>query len=225
MKFFLPSILLFLLFNQVTQSQVKEYNPVASSMQILEKKDTSSKEIEGSSYFESEFLPGVLLQKNKRSNQFYFRYNALKKQVEIKLKPKDDKSYVLPYSFSDIYELEDYSYQIRSLNLGKDGIKTSYFLIYYESEDLLFIGKPRLNLTKEVKKKSGFGANKPARHEVEIDWYFKKDNGSLSKIDLKERDFKIYFDSKKMKDYFDAHKIKNEMDVVKMLEFYANNKS
>ena len=225
MKFFLSGLLLYLLFSQVVQSQVKEYNPVASSMQILEKKDNSSKEIEGSPYLENEFLPGVLVQKNKRSNQFYFRYNALKKQVEIKINPKDDKSYILPYSSSDIYELKDYSYHIRSLNLGKDGIKTSYFLIYYESEDLLFVGKPRLRLTKEIEKKSGYGANKPARHEVEIDWYFKKDNSAISEVDLKERDFKKFFDSKEMEEFFDEHKIKTEMDVVRMLKFYTRNKS
>lgn len=47
-------------FSTVLQGQVTEYRPMISSMQILEKKDSDLKNIEGSPYIENEFLPGIL---------------------------------------------------------------------------------------------------------------------------------------------------------------------
>ncbi|MDX1761103.1 MAG: hypothetical protein R3218_03020 [Christiangramia sp.] len=222
----MKNVLILILFSFVTNkalTQVTEYRPMISSMQIIERKELNEGKIDGSPYLEDEFTEGTLIQKGENHTNFYFRYNALKKVVEIKVKPDDEKSYTLPASSSFKYELKNYNYQYRNLQLENLGLVNSYFLVYYESDNYLFVGKPILKYVEAVSKKSGFGSSKPVRYDVEILWYLGKSNGMLTQIRLKEKDLDDFFSSDKMNKYFDQNKIKSEEDVVQMLKYYENN--
>ncbi|MGB8704139.1 MAG: hypothetical protein WCD31_03825 [Gillisia sp.] len=195
--------------------------PEAYGNLITTKPDERINDIEGSPYFEEQYVQGTLLDKEGKTQHAYFRYNVSKDQVEIKVAPQQKQTFVLPRYPRYSYRLDNYTYILEKLTTDKGNSLEGYFMEYYQGAHSRLLGKPDIDVIPGTKAKSGYDKPKPAHINIDQVYYLQLDGGPLHEVRLKEKDFKEYLEEKPgMEKYFDDHKIKDIEDVKKMLEFY-----
>lgn len=183
---------------------------------------TIPKEFTGHYYIDKEFSPGtIVVNDGEKTLDVLMRYNALKDQVEIKLKTVKDSVYVLPSLDNITYRSPSYSFKFHNFQTTEGKDVDGYFVHYYDGDDIQFLSKPMAHLQDEVYPRSGYDKYKPAHFSVKQFYYLLDDSGRLKEVDIKEKDFrKELADNREMKKYFSSHKIKTVEDVIEMLKFY-----
>ena len=201
--------------------QKSDFVPGDNGMQILTKSSNDINKIEGSPYFEEQFTPGILNDKEGKSQNAYFRYDASKDLVEIKIAPSQKQTFILPRYPRYSYKMRDYTYILDKLSTDKGKQLEGYFMDYYNGSHVRLLGKPDVEITQGREAKTGYQKATPAHINIDQVYYLQLDGGPLHEVRLKEKDFKEYLEKKPgMEKYIDDHKIKDIEDVKKMLEFY-----
>ena len=177
--------------------------------------------IVGSPYYEDEFTPGVIMMEGKESLRAYLRYNVVDDQVEVRVAPNAESTYVLPKDQSISYKLKNYVYKLRRVTTDEGIGIEGYFMDYYSGEKASFYAKPTARVIRPRRESTAFNDRTSLRRDVFIDYYLVLENRPLIHVKLKEKDFrKVLEDAPGMKEYFSENKIKDEADVVRMLRYY-----
>ncbi len=206
------------------QAQVNDFNPGNSPLQ-LQTKVAVNTDLEGSPYFEDQFLPGIIEEANGNSQNAYFRYNVRNDEVEVKAAPSQTKVFILPRQEKFVYKLKGYSYELGSYNVLDQGLIKGFVANYYGSENLKFIGKPFAKISEGQLAKTAYEKATPAALYIGIKYYLSVNGEEFQEVKLRDKDFKnLLDDSSKLSKYFKEHKVKEIEDVVKLLEFYDSNK-
>lgn len=177
--------------------------------------------IVGSPYFEDEFTPGIIMMEGKESLRAYLRYNAVDDQVEVRVAPNAESTYVLPKDQTISYKLKDYVYKLRQVTTNEGKGLEGYFLDYYSGEKASFYAKPTARVIRPRRESTAFNDRTSLRRDVYVDYYLVLKDRPLIHVKLREKDFrKVLEDEPGMKKYFTDNKVKDEEDVVRMLRFY-----
>lgn len=190
-------------------------------MYVVSKPSDKINEIEGSPYFEEQYTPGILFDEKGKTEHAYFRYNVAKDQVEIKIAPTQEQTFILPRYQRYSYQLKNYSYILDKLSSDEGKMLEGYFMEYFKGTHSRLLAKPTIKLIPGKEAKTGYDKARPAHLEINQIYYLQLEDGPLHEVRLKEKDFKKYLEDKQgMKSYFSTHKIRDMEDVKKMLEFY-----
>lgn len=202
------------------QAQVNDFNPGNSPLQ-LHTKTAINTDIEGSPYFEDKFLPGIIEELNGDSQNAYLRYNVKNDEVEVKAGPSQNQVFILPRQEKFVYKFKDYSYVLGSYNVRDEGLIKGFVAMYYESENLVFIGKPFTKISEAQSAKTSYEKATPATLYIGIKYYLSVNGEKFQEIKLKDRDFKNQLnDSDLTNSYLKHHNIKEIKDAVNLLKFY-----
>jgi hypothetical protein len=205
-------------------AQVNDFNPGNSPLQ-LQTRVAINTDIEGSPYFEDKFLPGIIEELNGNSQNAYLRYNVKNDEVEVKAGPSQKQVFILPRQEKFVYKLKDYSYVLGTYNVRDEGLIKGFVANYYESENLVFIGKPFTKISEAQPAKTAYEKATPATLYIGIKYYLSVNGEQFQEVKLKDKDFKnLLDDSSKTSAYLKDHKIKEIEDIVKLLEFYDSKK-
>ncbi len=217
----LISFTVFVMVGFLSFAQVGDpFTPGNSALQVQTKTDSNS-ELVGSPYFEEQFTPGIIEEIGGNKQNAYLRYNVKDDQVEVKVSPTQSEIYILPRQQKFVYQLKDYAYILGSFNVKDIGLIKGYINQYYQSNKVIFIGKPYVTVSQAQPAKTSYEKATPASINVGMNYYFGFEGEQLHEVRLKEKDFKNVFpSSKEMKQYFDDHKIKDIEEVKKMIKFY-----
>lgn len=206
------------------QAQVNDFNPGNSPLQ-LQTRAAINTDIEGSPYFEDRFLPGIIEELNGNSQNAYFRYNVKNDEVEVKAGPSQNQVFILPRQEKFVYKFKDYSYVLGSYNVRDEGLVKGFVAKYYESENLVFIGKPYTKISEAQPAKTSYEKATPATLYIGIKYYLSENGEQFQEVRLKDRDFKNLLDDSSITNaYLKDHKIKEIKDAVELLKFYDSKK-
>lgn len=188
------------------------------------KEDGQSEELAGSPFWEEEFIPGKIKKNGKKQIEAFFRYNILKDEVQIKVDPNDDEIYRLPRLGELEYVTPDYSLFLSHKVTEDNTTVYGYFLKYFKNENIGFYGKPIAKILPAQSPETSYDKGRPATIKVLSRFYIQIGEEPIKEVKIRERDFRKLFDgSKRMRDYFKEHKVNEIDEVVKMLNFYAEN--
>lgn len=216
----LVTITIFSFLGFTFQAQVNDFNPGNSPLQ-LETRVAINTEVEGSPYFEDQFLPGIIEEKNGNKQNAYFRYNVKTDEVEVKAGPSQTKVFILPRQEKFVYKLKNYSYVLGTYNILNEGIIKGFAASYYESDKLRFIAKPFAKISEAQPAKTAYEKATPAALYIAVKYYLSVNGEQFQEVKLKEKDFKnLLKESPKFNEYLKDNKIKEIEDVVKLLEFH-----
>jgi hypothetical protein len=227
MKKIVVIVLLFNTYFGFSQNKVFDYISLRDELKVINKNDqfeVVTQDIEGSPYLFEEFAPGKIIQEGKKDLNAYFRYNALQDVVEIKIKPNQNEIFILPRSDKFVFKLADYTFFLKNLITKEGEVLAGYKLKYYESDNLLFIGKSNSRITAAKIAETSYDRAKPPKIINNMNYYISFNGDPLVSVKIKEKDFRnLLGDSPKMKTYFKENKVKEIEDVLKMFEFYETN--
>ena len=169
---------------------------------------------EGSIYLNDDFVLGNVLDiQNGSSQAAYLRYNLLEDIVEIKLTPNSEKR-ILPKIDNIKYDFGDYG-----LLLKEEGNNKSYYLEYFNEENLKFLAKPSLAATR--KNSDIMGIDNILIFQ-DYKYYILKDN-EMKEIHLRTKDLKQLFAGNSIaENYLKSHNVNNIDKIKHFLEFYGN---
>ncbi|MCF4102762.1 hypothetical protein L1I30_13875 [Gillisia sp. M10.2A] len=169
---------------------------------------------EGSIYLNNDFVLGNISDiQNGTSQPAYLRFNLLDDIVEIKLTPNSERR-ILPKIDNIKYDFGAYALILR----GEENNK-SYYLEFYNEENLKFIAKPELAATR--KKSDILGIDNILIFQ-DYKYYIIKDN-DMKEIHLKTKDLKQIFAGNSIaENYLKSHKVNNIDKIKQFLEFYGN---
>lgn len=169
---------------------------------------------EGSIYLINDFVPGNVSDiQNGTSQPAFLRYNLLEDIVEIKLTPDSEKR-ILPKMDNIKYDFGAYTLILREEENNK-----SYYLEYYNEENLKFLAKPRLAARRK-------NSDIPGIDNILIfqdyKYYILKDD-DMKEIDLRTKDLRqIFAGNTQAENYLKLHKVNNIDKIKHFLEFYRN---
>lgn len=223
MKLFNTFFVFFLLSNlSFSQEIPNDYISLQEKFVVLRDNEGSSK-IEGSQFFEEDFVKGTVVENGKKLLDAYLRYNVVKEQIEIKVDKKETEVFVLPRLKSYTYDFGKYRYILKNFSTKEGDVLLGYSIIYFQSDDYLFLSKPTAKVRPEQKAETSYGKTRPARYSIRNKYYFGKNGKPLEEIKIKERSFEnLLRDSKEIEDYFDNHRINEVDEVVQLLKFYED---
>lgn len=202
-------------------SQLSSYTLESTLIQLVDEKSSELNKLTGSPYYEDKFTPGVIVENDKIGPNLYFRYDVSKDQIEIKVAPDQEETYILPRSKKFSFKLKDYTYILEQYRTLNGDLLQGYVLSYYNGEKVIFIGKPVATIIPAEVAQTGYTKDKPARIDITLNYYLGIDGANLSEVSLKEKDLKkLLGNSPEMKKYFSDYNIKEINDVVKMLQYY-----
>ncbi len=170
---------------------------------------------EGSIYLNNDFVLGNVSDiQNGTSQRAYLRYNLLEDIVEVKLTPDSEKR-ILPKIDKINYDFGAYTLVLRD-----DENNKSYYLEYYNKENLKFLAKPKLAATRK-------NSEIPGIDNILIfqdyTYYILKDD-EMKEIDLRTKDLRqVFAGSLLAENYLKSHKVNNIDKIKHFLEFYGNN--
>lgn len=185
------------------------------------KEQNKYSDLEGSPYWEEEYIPVKIERNGKKLLSAFMRYNILKDEVQIKVDPEDEKSYRLPRWGELEYITSEYSYFL-SHKVTEDSTSVyGYFIKYFGSEKVQFYGKPVAKVLPAQSPETSYDRGRPATIQVISRFYIQIDHEPLKEVKIRERDFrKLFGNSKVMRMYFKEHKVNKIEDIVEMLRFY-----
>ncbi len=207
----------------VTSSLIAQNDPLEeiNFAMLIQMKGNSDNDIIGSPYLEQKFMPGLIYVNGEKKQNAYFRYNVKDDQVELKVLPNQEESYLLPREQKYSYRLKNYTYELGDLNISGNGFEKGFVANYYESENIKFIGKPFVKIAKAEPAKTGYGEAKPASMSTSIKYYLSVKGEEFKEVSIKEKDFKnMLKNSSKIDAYLKDNKIKEVDDAVKFLKYY-----
>ena len=205
----------------IAQNDVYDYTTLNEKLQILKGQDEDNK-IQGSPYFENEFVKAEILEDGNKDIDAFIRYNVIKDEIEIKVNKQEDEIFILPRYDDFSYELKDYSYFQGKFATTDNRVLVGYMVKYYKDDNLLFIAKPSGKITARRAAETSYDRAQPAKYVLQTDYYLGVGNKPLTEVRLREKDFKKILDNdKNMHQYFKEHKVNEIEDVVKMLEYYS----
>jgi hypothetical protein len=220
-------VLLFNTYFGFSQNEVLDYVSLRDELKVVNENgqlEVTAQDIIGSPYLFEEFTPGKIIQKGEKDLSAYFRYNALQDVVEIKIKPNQSEIFILPRLDKFVFKLVDYSFFIENLFTQEGEFLAGYKLKYYESDDLLFIGKSHSRISAAKTPETSYGRATPSKIINYMNYYISFNGDPLVSVRIKEKDFRnLIGDSPIMKTYFKENKIKEIEDVLEMFEFYETN--
>jgi hypothetical protein len=221
MKLFNTFFIFFLLSNlSFSQEIPNDYISLQEQFVVLRDSVGSSK-IEGSQFFEQEFVKGTILENGKKLLDAYLRYNVVKEQVQIKVDKADTEVFVLPRLQLYAYDFGNYTYLLKNFSTKNGEVLLGYSIIYFQSDTDIFLSKPSVKVTPEKKAETTYGRTRPARYSIRNKYYFGANDQPLEEVKIKEKTFKsLLKDSKRLQHYFDNHKINEVDEVVQLLKFY-----
>ncbi len=209
-------------FPAFTQEIAHDYISLQEQFVIVKDGNRDSK-IEGSPYFEDEFLPGQISENGKQILSGFFRYNVVKDQIEIKINKKDKDVFILPRLKTYQYDLNKYSYSLKKFSTQDGELLLGYVVEYFDKGSVVFLDKPSVKVRPGEKAETSYGKNRPSRYRIRNRYYLGFKDKPLQEIKIRERDVDDQFkNSVQMENYFKSHKIKHIEDIVKMLEYHQS---
>lgn len=221
MKLINTFIALILFVNLCFSQQIPhDYISLQEQFVVLRDNNDNSK-IEGSPFFEEDFVKGAVIENGKKLLDVYLKYNVVKGQVEIKVHKDDMEVFVLPRLDIYTYDFGKYKYILNDFSTNKGEVLLGYSIIYFQSDDYLFLSKPSVKVRPEQKAETSYGRTRPARYSVRNKYYFGKNGKPLEEIKIREKSLKnILPNLKGLRNYFNTHRINEVSEVVQLLKFY-----
>lgn len=206
-------ILAFSVFHLTMFSQIP---PIIDYLKYTNIEDRYGKynKYEGSIYLNNDFVLGNVSDiQNGTSQPAYLRYNLLEDIVEIKLTPDSEKR-ILPKMDNIKYDFGAYTLTLREEENNK-----SYYLEYYNEENLKFLAKPRLAATRK-------NSEIPGIDNILIfqdyKYYLLKDD-DMKEIHLRNKDLRqVFAGNTQAENYLKLHKVNNIDKIKRFLEFSRN---
>lgn len=220
MKNYLLLIFSFIIFNGVAQDVPRNYVSLMDEMRTFKASDNLNDNMDGSPYINDEFLPGKIIVDGKQFQDVYFRFNALKDVMEIKVRPDDSEIFVLPRMDKYSFKQENETFYLKDVITNEGEMLSGFLIKYYQDPNVLFVGKPVTKIKPAKAAETGYDKAQPAKVDTYVHYYLSLNGEPVKRVKLRERDFRKIFKSEKMKEYFADNKVKEVEDVVEMLEFY-----
>lgn len=190
------------------------------SLMLIQTKNTGDELIEGTPYYDDNFLPGTFTLEGKEPTNVFLRYNVVEEQMEIKTELNGEETYMLPVNTKAKYQIGKDNYGFRNLRIDGSLVK-GYFKEHYNGEKVSLYEKIIASTSEPVKAQTAYQKDKPARIVMDERYFLVLDNGKVEEVRLKSKDFKKALpDSKAVNSYLSDNKVKSIEDFIRMLEWY-----
>lgn len=224
MKKIFVVVLLFNLLFGYSQTGISDYQSLRDELRVINQNgqlEGNKENIDGSPYLFEEFVPGIIIQEDGNDLNAFFKYNALQDVVEIKINPNHSEIFILPRNEKFVFETKEFSLFIEKLITNEGEVIAGYKLKYFESDNLLFVGKSSSKITAAKKADTSYEKDTPSKIINNINYYISFNGEPLIPIKIKERYFRdLLGNSAKMQTYFKENKVKDIEDVKDLLRYY-----
>lgn len=185
------------------------------------KSEKSLLKFTGTPYLEDDFVYGSINDEAGNSHYAFLRYNAIEEIVEIKIPQADQLGIqVLPKNNNLSYSLKDYKYIFDSFITSEGERIEGYLIEYYDGYSFGLYGNPNPKLNEAQRARTGYDRDKPAHLSVEVDYYIKKEDGTLHSVKLNRRAFKKELPpSQELSRYMSNNRLKTPQDFAELLRW------
>lgn len=214
---------IFILLGVVTMfdgiGQVQLQDGINQNLMLITVKESDRlKTLEGSPYLQEEFTYGTATVEGKQPLKVFMRYNVHQDQIEIKTDLQSEKVYLLPKKGSTIYQIGNDTFVLDQIHYNGNSL-AGFFIKKYDGENISLLKKPIAKVTEAVKARTGYDKDRPARIEIDEEYYIVNRNGEVQHVRLKHRDIKKAFHSDPAKRYLSENKIRSEQDLISFVSF------
>lgn len=216
-------LLLLITLNAMSQStSMGDYNSSSSrsfDLYFHEDASASAKNIEGSTYINSAFLPSKVTGLNLVTPPM--RYNAYKDEIEFL---KDEKTFYLTKSDSLEVKLLGTSYKYLEYQV-KDGNESGFLIqLYFNiAEKVSLYKKEKVVYVEKSEAVSGYDEDKPARYKKEDDKFYIKVSDKIIFMPKKKKELLALFpnNEKDVEGFIKTNKISldEENDLITLVKF------
>ena len=212
-------ILLFLAFFAFVDSKAQVALQDGQNLMLIPVKVNAAMErLDGSPYFNEDFVMGTVTLEGKDPLKVFVRYDAHQEQMEIKTDLQGEQVYSLPKKKSTIYEIGAKKFILDEIFHDNSRI-TGYFIEHYNGENFRLLEKPVVKVTEAIKARTGYDKDIPAKIVIEEEFYVLDDQGQIHNVRLKHRDIKKTFDSGNAQEYLSDNKIRSEEDFIAFVSY------
>ncbi len=174
----------------------------------------------GTPYLDELYKNGITYIGNNSETERLMRYNAYRDEMEFL--SKQSKPLKLLKKENIVVELDGKRYEVHLYRIGGKLAK-GYFNPLNEGEVVLYF-QPRKKLIEAKNIEHGYDDIDPAQYLNDFNYYLKKGDKRLEKINLGKKDLFYLLGDKynEMKQYVAEHdlKLRKESDALKLIEYY-----
>ena len=176
--------------------------------------------ITGTQYLNELYQKGTAIIDNDKEESRLMRYNAYTDEIEFL--SKEQKPLKLLKRENIIVNLDGKIYEVK-LYYFKNKIAKGYFNPLNKGEVVLYL-QPKKRLSFAEAPDNGYDDLNPAKYEVKFEYYLKKGDKPLTKIEPGKKDILYYLSDRReeVKSFVSANKLKlrKVTDIIALLNYY-----
>ena len=180
--------------------------------------EKSMDKIEGTPYYNENFVRGTVRIEEKEPLQAFLRYNVSEERIEIKTNLESPRVYQLPAGSEAEFFIDSEKFILDKIS-ADNGSFFGYFVELTNGDKYRLLKKPIAHLQPGEKAKTGYGKDEPARIKIEEEYFIVPHSGRAINVRAKSKDLKNAFNTQEVEAYLKDHKIKSEEDLVKFVSF------
>lgn len=202
---------------------LKEYAVLRDQLKIVQNQEGNQRKlvkVEGSPYWNDEFVSGYIIRDGHDKVEVVLNYNVAKEQIEIQI-PGDKENFIVKRSNELEFLVQPYHYVYKRIKTAEDDYVQGYFL-QYELGEIVFLVKPKVEIVPEAIPETSYGKTKPAHYKKDEDYFLSVHDELFSEFKLKNRHLKKLFKGEvQVLKYLKDHRVKTEEDMVDFIKFYS----
>lgn len=205
------------MFDSIGQVQLQD--GINQNLMLISTKESDRmKTLEGSPFLQEEFNYGTATVEGKQPLNVFLRYNVHQDQIEIKTDVQSEEVYLLPKKESTVYQIGSDTFVLDEFVFNGERI-SGYFIEHYKGKNFRLLEKSYATVTEAVKAKTGYDRDRPARIEIDEEFFVVNDQGAIKKVRVKHRDIKKAYDSDRAKEYLSDNRIRSKEDLISFVSF------